>query len=515
MKRLDIVYVEDDAEDVMLFEDHIHPDRHRIILCRTLEEGISTVRKTSPDLLLLDLNLPDANGVEAVRRMRGLFPEIPILVFSGIDDDTIGREAVAHGAQGYLVKGDAHLGMLDRVLRDAILHKERQNSHEDYARFIQNLLVAQRQIHRLEKRSTELPLEMCRLLVENLGIPCVRWTTHVPAAARASVVIVHRREMELEAESIESTDITPLEKRVRTNGDTFVVIDAEEASILCDITGKDLTGWRIAVATAEIGVRESGVLTLPIPEDLVQYPEIGNLIDGLTRDLAVEITTTRLREEADHARSMAEQALEEKEVLLREIHHRVKNNLQIIMSLLRLYVARFTSPDVSSALQEYENKIFSIALAHEHLYESENVSHIALDPFLERIAKETSDLFERGREIVVHLNCEQIFLPLGIAVPVALVASELITNSHKHAFPNGRTGNIWIDAELMDDGHVRMCVRDDGVGCGAGQGPSTDTHFGHVLIDSLAKQISAEVVTTREDRAGTETYLLFYPGEDT
>jgi len=135
MTPLEILYIEDDPDDVILLQDHLHPDRHRVRYCGTLKEGLQVLSGNHTDLVLLDLNLPDANGVETVVQVRKQYPHTPILVFSGIDNDEVGIMAVENGAQGYLVKGDAHMGMLDRVLRDAIFmkrHQDRQQSETYY-----------------------------------------------------------------------------------------------------------------------------------------------------------------------------------------------------------------------------------------------------------------------------------------------------------------------------------------------------------------------------------------------
>ncbi|MDE3245133.1 MAG: PAS domain S-box protein, partial [Acidobacteriota bacterium] len=159
-------------------------------------------------------------------------------------------------------------------------------------------------------------------------------------------------------------------------------------------------------------------------------------------------------------------SLREKESLLREIHHRVKNNLQVITSLLRLEAGRSQQPGTRSVLQEMQNRIRSMALLHESLYRSENLEQVDLPAYIKQL---TTHLFRsmlaKPGSIQLELELAPVSLPLEQAVPCGLLVNELVSNCLKHGFPDGREGKVRIELQALADGQsIRLRVGDTGVG---------------------------------------------------
>ncbi|MBN1939608.1 MAG: PAS domain S-box protein, partial [Candidatus Aminicenantes bacterium] len=157
-------------------------------------------------------------------------------------------------------------------------------------------------------------------------------------------------------------------------------------------------------------------------------------------------------------------ALREKEVLLREIHHRVKNNMQVISSLLRLQSGKFADPDVREAFQESQERIKSMALVHEKLYGTKDLSTIDFSDYVKTLTSTVFGSHNVGDRVALHLDLEQTFLDINAAVPCGLILNELVLNSLKHAFPPGRKGRVGIELRESEDGMIRLTVRDDGIG---------------------------------------------------
>ena len=191
---------------------------------------------------------------------------------------------------------------------------------------------------------------------------------------------------------------------------------------------------------------------------------------------------TRALREARETVAESTASLSEKEALLKEVHHRVKNNLQLISSLLSLQASASNDPETVTALEESENRVRSMALVHEKLYQSHDLSRIDLGDYLAELAGNLVRSFDRtGDSIMLDVDAAPLIIDAEKAVSCGLIASELISNAVKHAFPGGRRGTIAIELTESADGEATFTVRDDGVGM------PPDVDLAH--MDSLGLQL--------------------------
>lgn len=213
-----------------------------------------------------------------------------------------------------------------------------------------------------------------------------------------------------------------------------------------------------------------------------------------------------------HDRTTIMTALEEKEVLLAEVHHRVKNNMQVISSLLSMQSKQITDTAVREIFLETHNRIHSIAKVHELLYISGNYSCIYYDDFLKKLLSYLSDFYRSvNRNITVEVLVEQVRIPLSQAIPLSLIATELITNAYKYAFPGCRSGTINIDLKSGPiTGSGILIIRDDGVGLPQGLDPLDMPSMGMRLITGLIEQISGTCTFNSLD-SGLEVLITFPP----
>lgn len=183
-------------------------------------------------------------------------------------------------------------------------------------------------------------------------------------------------------------------------------------------------------------------------------------------------------------------SLQEKQVLLQEIHHRVKNNLQIISSLLSLQSVYVQAPDVLQTFLESQHRIRSIALIHEKLYQSENLAQI---DFADYIRDLIAYLWQAHRAteggIRLNIQTENILIKIDSAVPCGLILNELVSNALKHAFPQGRTGQIDIELK-QENQHLCMVVTDNGIGLPANFDLDRATTLGLQLVRTLVNQLN-------------------------
>jgi two-component sensor histidine kinase len=196
-------------------------------------------------------------------------------------------------------------------------------------------------------------------------------------------------------------------------------------------------------------------------------------------------------DELSEANVRLKAALDEKEVLLGEIHHRVKNNLQVVSSLLSLQSGQVQSEEFREAFLESQNRIRAMSLVHEMLYQDKNFAAIDFADYLKRISGEL--LYSSGRtEIRGVMDCESVHVPIDAAITCSLIVNELITNCLKHAFPRGRAGTVSVRLRPADS-IVELEVGDDGVGLPLEFDVAAFRSMGFSLVTSLVSQLRGEL----------------------
>ena len=198
----------------------------------------------------------------------------------------------------------------------------------------------------------------------------------------------------------------------------------------------------------------------------------------------------------------------EKEVLLKEIHHRVKNNLQIISSLLSLQSAQIKDTGTLRVMRDSQARVRSMALIHEKLYQSQSLAKIDFAEYVQSLTKDLFRSYQRTLgNIRLNIHADQVSLDLDYAVPCGLILNELMTNTLKYAFPDGRDGSIWVELRAEPDQTLILRVADDGIGLPAGLDILKIKSLGLQLVHSLVKQIDGTLVV--EESSGTAFQVSF------
>jgi PAS domain S-box-containing protein len=193
-------------------------------------------------------------------------------------------------------------------------------------------------------------------------------------------------------------------------------------------------------------------------------------------------------------------SLKEKEVLLKEIHHRVKNNMQIISSMLGLQSAYVQDKKYNEMLQDSQNRIKSMALIHEKLYQSDNMAKVNFTDYINSLISNLYSSYNINKEKVkLNVNLENVSFNIDTAIPLGLIINELISNSFKHAFPNDREGEIDIDINKIDDTHYRLKISDNGIGFK--QKTTYSKTLGLNLVNALTEQIEGKLSINTENGA--------------
>lgn len=202
-------------------------------------------------------------------------------------------------------------------------------------------------------------------------------------------------------------------------------------------------------------------------------------------------------------------SIKEKEVMLKEIHHRVKNNLQVVYSLLNLQARNISDNVVRTMFEESRNRVSSMALIHEKLYRSNDLSHIDFKEYVQNLVAGIASTYNR-QNIVFTTDIPPLQFDINIGIPCGLIINELVSNSLKHAFPEERHGSITISANKKSAEEFALTVSDDGIGFPTEIDYTNTTSLGMQLIIILTKQLNGTVALEREE--GTKFTITFPTG---
>jgi len=308
--------------------------------------------------------------------------------------------------------------------------------------------------------------------------------------------------------------------RARTADEALLALIAEEfAVIVLDVRMPDVSGYELAQLIKQrkrtqhipilfltayyredddvlqgYGAGAVDYLSKPV-NPLILKSKVAVFVDLFRKTRALATMNRAMEVEIEERLKQLKASLHEKDILLKEVHHRVKNNLQVISSLIDLQAERLTDPAMRTLFRDTRDRVRSMALVHEKLYQSADLAHTELGAYIRNVMKE---LFlahgEVSSKVTLQLNLEPVFLPVDMAIPCGLILNELATNSLKHAFVGREHGTIEIQLTSVNES-VRLRFRDDGWGLPSGLNLDAADSLGLRLIRMLSKQLRGEVKT--------------------
>lgn len=214
------------------------------------------------------------------------------------------------------------------------------------------------------------------------------------------------------------------------------------------------------------------------------------------------------QQETEEKKRIIEISLTEKETLLKEIHHRVKNNLQIISSLLNLQANRTDDENLKRIMNEAKNRISSMALIHQKIYQSGNLSSVDFQGYIEQMAQSIDANFNNEKKnITQHINTNGIVLDIDTSIPLGLIINELLTNSYKYAFVGRESGTVTISLKEKNAEELELHISDDGKGLPENFDPASLNSLGLKLVKGLASQVKGAV--RFESNHGTHCFIDF------
>jgi two-component sensor histidine kinase len=230
---------------------------------------------------------------------------------------------------------------------------------------------------------------------------------------------------------------------------------------------------------------------------------------ALPRALRHAIERFRLLSRAALINLELEHRVQEKDLLLSEIHHRVKNSLQVVSSLLSLEGARVQDPAMTEMLLNTQSRIRSMATIHQTLYQSKDFARVDFHAFLTSFVPTLIQSYSIHPELIrLSFHVAEVRLPIDAAIPCGLIVNELISNALKHAFPNGRSGEICIDFTHDRDQHAMLAVTDDGIGIPEDFDYERSSSLGIQLVYLLTGQLCGAVTV---QRAAPTRFVIRFP----
>jgi len=221
---------------------------------------------------------------------------------------------------------------------------------------------------------------------------------------------------------------------------------------------------------------------------------------GTVRDITEEVTKD----------DKIKASLKENQMMLREIHHRVKNNLQIVSSLLKLQSVNTHDSQAAEHLRISMNRVKTMAMIHEKLYGSKELSHIEFGGYIKELANHIFTSYGVEPDTVkLIVNARDVYLDINTAVPCGLLINEIVSNSLKHAFPDRSKGIIEIDLNLDEENNYNLCLSDNGIGLPEGINVETSESLGLKLINTLSRQLGSEMRMNVKN--GTRYCFIFPP----
>jgi two-component sensor histidine kinase/HAMP domain-containing protein len=278
---------------------------------------------------------------------------------------------------------------------------------------------------------------------------------------------------------------------------------------LAAVVSRSVTNPVRRLVEATMNIAQGDLVSEVVVDGALEVNVLVEAFNSMTSHLREAIE--RLWKELDERRRAEEetrQSLREKEVLLKELHHRVKNNLQLVASLLALQSRGASDERVAQALRESRDRIHSMAVIHETLYQSEDFTEIDLAEYMDDLAAHLLRTYGgESQAIGLTTNVDDAELTVDMAMYCGLIVHELVSNAFQYAFPDGLSGQITIDLLSEGDDQVTLCVYDDGVGLPPEVKPGTNSSLGLELVSLLTQQIGG---TLQVDRSvGTAFKIVF------
>jgi len=454
----------------------------RVLQAENGRIGLELVASEHPDLVLVDLRMPEMDGMEVLARLREIAPDTPSIVVSGTGRLHDALEAIRLGAWDFVTKPMPDMDVLLHAVNKAL---DRARLMAENARYQKGLETE------IALRTRDLEDARSRLEEQNLFLQTLIESIPNP-------LFCQDRDGRFLGGNESFCRLMGLGREKLAGRVPEEVLPPSRAGLFArvDLAGLARTG-PVDVETAFVAA-SGEVRHLVLGKSV--FPDASGQPAGMVGVLS-DFTAL------ERARELAERALEEKNVLLKEIHHRVKNNLQIILGFISIQAEDAANAAERERFSRLETRIRSMALIHQQLYQQGDLATIDMGEYAQALTRNLSGLFRESMAGVrLAFDCAPCRLRLDKAVPCGLLLNELVTNACKHAFRPGQPGELRVATGLAG-GLARISVVDTGRGLSPGFTLDATQTMGMTLVKELTRQLQGEV--RLENRGGLHVEVRF------
>ncbi|HHT19063.1 MAG: histidine kinase dimerization/phosphoacceptor domain -containing protein [Euryarchaeota archaeon] len=450
-----ILIVEDEVVEVMYLKNSLQLMGYDVLaVASSGDEAIDKAKKLKPDLILMDVVLKgDMDGIEAAKHIKKF--KIPIIFLTGLLDDRTVSRALLSEPYGYIIKPFDNRKL--KISIEVALYKDR-----------------------MEKRLKKSQEDYYHTIFENTGT--------------ATAIIEEDKTLSLV--NTEFSNLTGYSKEEIEHKIKWTKLFApEELSMV-----EDYHYLRRVNPDSAPKNYETRLVTRN--NDIKDIHMIVAMIPGTKKSMVSVFDITQRKIAEDNLKK----SLKQKEILLREIHHRVKNNLQVISSLLSLQKHQFGDTETADILNECKGRVRAMAMIHENLYHSNDINNIDFGIYLNKMLSAIQRSYQVSNSIKINTNVEDVLMGIETAMPCGLIINELSTNSIKHAFPNRDMGNIFVQLESVNDSYV-LTYADDGIGIPENINSANSKKLGLLIVETLVNQLNGVMEIDRSK--GTKFVIKF------
>jgi PAS domain S-box-containing protein len=478
-----VLIVDDNPVNLNLLSEILSKQGYKVRAALSSTLALKSVQLNQPDLILLDILMPEMDGYEVCQKLKSspTTQDIPVIFISALNEVLDKIKAFSLGGVDYITKPFQAEEVLARIENQLRVKRLSNQLLQQNSQLHQELLERQRAEQAL--RHSE---ERYRSLV--MATSEAVWTTDAQGNMQT-----------LPPDWLASTGQSAAEVQNDQWLEAIHPDDQERVKQVWQSARANQTLYEIEYRLRTVEGQNRDILMRGVPV---------RSCDGQVREWIGTYTDI-----TDHKQAEAQikASLKEKEVLLKEIHHRVKNNLQIVSSLLQMQFRRTQEKEAAIVLQDSQNRIASIALVHEKLYRSDDLANIDFAQYIPALTAHLFDSYKVNDEaVVLQIKVDNIRLEIETAIPCSLIINELVSNSLKYAFPANRKGEIQIEFHTNSDHTMTLIVRDNGIGISEDFDITTTTSLGLTVVQGLVEQLEGTLELDRTQ--GTEFKITFPAG---